>query len=102
MLNQTTNYEDVFQDDNAVVYFTATWCQPCKALKPQYARASVIDTTKNYYMFDVDKLDKQVLDKYKIMSVPQIFLMNKGEVIKSISSRVAEEIVNETGENNEE
>ena len=34
---------------NSVVYFTATWCQPCKLIKPQFARAGTIEALESNY-----------------------------------------------------
>jgi hypothetical protein len=37
------------------------------------------------------------MDYYNIKSIPQIFLMNKGEIIDRIESRTAESILEELG-----
>lgn len=95
MLRLDDKYEDILSDDDAVVYFTAAWCGPCKQLKPQYARAATIDNSRNYYIFDVDTLDKDILAKYNIMSIPQVFVMNKGEIVRPILNRTADQILEE-------
>ncbi len=101
MLKITNNFNEINKDENAVVYFTAEWCAPCKQLKPQYAKVSVIDGNSNYYMVDVDEVGAAVLEKYNLKSIPQIFVMNKGEIIKSITGRTSSEILLELGKNNE-
>lgn len=91
-----TNEVDQFKvEDECVVYFTAEWCGPCKQLKPQYGKASVMNNELDYYMVDVDKIDQNVLEYYGIQSIPQVFLMKNGEIIKTIKSRTAETIVEE-------
>jgi len=82
-------------DGKSVVYFTATWCQPCKLIKPQFARAGTIDKKNNYYIVDVDNLDKEYLDKYNIMSVPQILVLDFGQEVKKIEGRTSETILEE-------
>lgn len=79
----------------SVVYFTAAWCQPCKQLKPLYARAGTLDQDNNYFVVDVDNIDSEYLKKYNIMSVPQIFVMSDGEILHKIEGRTTEAIMEE-------
>ena len=92
--------EEIIDQDNAVVYFSAEWCGPCKQLKPQYAKAAVIDKDTTYYLVDVDKIDSQYLTQYGIQSIPQIFEMNKGIINKKITGKTSDEILTEMGKNN--
>lgn len=56
------------------LYFTATWCGPCKALGPTMMRvAETVPVTK----VDVDQ-DREKAVQYGIRSVPTVVLM-KGE-----------------------
>ena len=95
MLNITNDVKEFQAEDECVVYFTAEWCGPCKQLKPQYARLSVLDPNTSYYMVDVDKLGMEELQKYGIQSIPQVFVMQKGEITRTINSRTAESILEE-------
>lgn len=98
MLKITNDVNEFQDEDKCVVYFTAEWCNPCKQLKPQYGRAAVMNPELNYYLVDVDHVGKEALSFYEIKSVPQVFLMNKGEIIKKIESKTAEEIIREIKE----
>ena len=89
--------EEIINQENAVVAFTASWCQPCKALKPQFAKAAVIDKDTPYYVVDVDKIGSEYLNQYSIQSIPQIFEMNKGLINKKINGKTSSEILNEMG-----
>jgi thioredoxin 1 len=97
-LLKITNDVSEFQAENeCVVYFTATWCNPCKQLKPHYGRVSVIDPETNYYLVDVDSIDQNVLKSYNVLSIPQIFVMEKGKITNTILSRKTEDILEELG-----
>ena len=89
--------EEIVKQDNAIVYFTAAWCSPCKQLKPHYARVAVIDADTSYYMVDVDQIKSEYLNEYSIQSIPQIFEMNKGKIVKKIMGRTSEDILSELG-----
>lgn len=97
MLKLTNNVQDFIDEDECVVYFTAEWCNPCKQLKPHYGKVSVMDPDTNYYLVDVDKIPMESVQYYGIKSIPQIFLMNKGEIVDRIESRTAEAILEELG-----
>jgi thioredoxin 1 len=95
LLKITNDVKEFQAEDKCVVYFTAEWCGPCKQLKPQYARLSVIDPENNYYMVDVDKVKMEELKKYGIQSIPQVFVMQKGEITKTIKSRTSDAMLEE-------
>ena len=97
MLKIIDDVKEFQAEDECVVYFTAAWCNPCKQLKPHYGKVSVIDPETNYYMVDVDKVSSEVVEHYNIKSIPQIFLMKKGEIVERIESRTAEAILEELG-----
>ena len=98
MLNITNDVKDFMDKDQAIVYFTAEWCQPCKQLKPQFAKSSVIDHEHEYYLVDVDKMDPDALKKYDLRSIPQVFIMDQGEIVKTIKGRTSQEILMEISE----
>jgi thioredoxin 1 len=93
MFKIVDNIEEVLNEESAVLYFTATWCQPCKQLKPIYAKAAVKDNNNNYYVVDVDSIDSEYLTEYNIKSVPTILKLNNGVIKKTITSRTEEEII---------
>jgi thioredoxin 1 len=105
MLRVTNDWDDVqaaHDREDVVVYFTADWCAPCRQLKPQYARASVIDADRNYFLVDIDKVQPYVLKDWNIQSVPQVILWEKDQLTDFtqtiVTSRKAQEIVDEVNE----
>jgi thiol:disulfide interchange protein len=95
MIKITNDMNEVIKEENAVAYFTADWCQPCKALKPQVAKAGTIDKKYVYFFIDVDKIDKDYLERYNIKSVPSILQMKYGEVERKITNKTSNEILEE-------
>ena len=48
MIDVTGEIEKALSLDKSVVYFTASWCNPCKQLKPIYAEAGMKDKLNKY------------------------------------------------------
>ena len=62
-----------------VLYFTATWCGPCKMFKPTVQQVSnELGVGINY--IDVDQ-QRDMAMKYNVSSVPTIIVENGGSVI---------------------
>jgi len=65
-----------------VFYFTADWCGPCKKVRP-----IVEELTRDGYSFqiiDVD-IEKELVKKFEITSVPTFILFKNEKSIKRIS-----------------
>jgi thioredoxin 1 len=95
MINLDNDIELMQASENAVAYFTAEWCQPCKQLKPQIAKIALSDNNMTYFVLDVDKIDSKYLEEYNIKSVPRVFKMNQGKIEKEIKSRTSSDIIEE-------
>ena len=57
-----------------ILYFTASWCQPCRQLGP------IMESVKgqvNYSKLDVD-VEQDLAVKYKVRSVPTLVLVENG------------------------
>ncbi len=69
---------------NSLVYidFYATWCGPCKQLKPRFDKWAKTSKGKHKFLkVNVDKLPR-VSEKYKIRSMPTMIVLDeKGKVI---------------------
>lgn len=98
MIKITNDMDEVVLSNNAVAYFTAIWCQPCKQLKPIYAKAGMQDQMNDYFVIDVDSIDKEYLDLYNIKSVPTIFKLKRGAIKKVITARNTEDIIKQVNE----
>jgi len=57
-----------------ILYFTASWCQPCRMLGP------IMESVKgqvNYSKLDIDA-EQDLAIKYKVRSVPTLVLVENG------------------------
>jgi thiol-disulfide isomerase/thioredoxin len=98
MLKITDNMQEVIETEKAVAYFTATWCQPCKQLKPLYAKAGMADEINTYFVIDIESIDKEFLDLYNIKSVPTVYKMENGAIKAKITARTTEDIIKQVNE----
>ena len=58
-----------------ILYFTATWCPPCKAIAPIFETLSKKHPDLSFVKIDVDSLT-ETAQKYQIRSVPTFIFMN--------------------------
>jgi len=73
-----------------VYKFSATWCQPCKALTQRLA-------AKGYTLpeFDIDNPDnKPLMEKFGIRSVPNVIVENGAIVQTFVGANVSQELLN--------
>ena len=71
-----------------ILYFTATWCGPCKVLKPKIqAMQSQLPIT----ILDVDT-NAEVVGKYSIRNVPTIIVTNGStEIGRLVGNNITQE-----------
>jgi len=62
-----------------ILYFTATWCGPCKTFKP-IVQQVMSETGTNVQFIDVDQ-DKMAIVTYQVTSVPTIMMVNDNGII---------------------
>lgn len=69
--------------------FSATWCQPCKALTQRLAMKDI-----SLSEYDIDNSDNKVLmEKYNIRSVPTVVVDNDGVVQVFVGATVTPELL---------
>merc|ERR1711916_22820 len=56
-------------DKTVVIYFTATWCGPCKHISPVYESLSKKYFNFSFLKVDVDK-NKDIAQKFGVSSMP--------------------------------
>ena len=58
-----------------ILYFTSTWCQPCKQLSPLM---ELLSSRVNYKKVDVDQ-NQDLSRKYGVRNIPTLILLENGE-----------------------
>ena len=76
-------WSEVEAQDVAVVDFNATWCGPCKMMAPVLEELSAdYDGKVAFYAIDVDE-NPDLAQKFSVMSIPNLVLLKKGELVDS-------------------
>jgi thioredoxin len=80
--------------ESMVVDYYASWCGPCRVLKPIYEAVSKEDTNTNYYTFNIDS-DIEFTKTLGIRGVPTIKAYKLGDEVFSKSGVLQrEELLN--------
>lgn len=76
---------DVLRSDLPVlVDFTATWCPPCKMIKPVLAQLAEEEAGRlKIVQLDVDT-NPQTQAAYGVLSMPTLMLFRNGEPVRSV------------------
>lgn len=74
-----------------VLYFTATWCGPCKGFKKTWEAVSNSDLREKmtFQMVDVDK-EPELATQHNIRAVPTMVLLEGDKEVKRISGAMPE------------
>jgi thioredoxin 1 len=76
------------RDEMKLLRFTASWCQPCKALAKNLEKANLNIPIE---VIDIDENDQKAIE-YSIRSVPTLVLIDDGNEKRMIGVKTAEEI----------
>ena len=77
---------------NTILYFTATWCGPCRSLAP---RMEKLKGQINYRKIDIDQ-NREMAMKYGVRSVPSLVLVNQNgeELRRLVGVKPDDQIIN--------
>lgn len=78
------DFDEIINNESlTVIDFSATWCMPCRMLKPILERVAEKFDDVMFYNLDVDE-NEDVAKRYRIFSVPTLVCFKKGNMIDSI------------------
>eukprot|EP01040_Poterioochromonas_malhamensis_P003344 gene3344-3568_t len=81
---EDSKLEEAMKPGNKVLYFTATWCPPCRAIKPVYEKLSNEFEDIQFLKIDIDQNDQAAI-AYKITSVPTFVFMADNKTVTQFS-----------------
>lgn len=87
--------EKIKNGEKVIVELYATWCGPCKILKPIFEKvANQNNSEVQMYTMDVDS-NKEVASSLGIRSVPTIMSFNSGKSVDTNIGLIQESQINE-------
>lgn len=87
--------EKINKGEKVIVELYATWCGPCKILKPIFERVANTNTTEvQMYTMDVDA-NKEIAASLGIRSVPTIKSFNMGKPVDTKVGLLQESQIND-------
>ena len=63
-----------------VIKFEASWCAPCKVMKPVFDKVMAETNAVEFETVDIDKEADKAIDM-NVMSVPTVILVKSGKVV---------------------
>lgn len=78
--------EDYLDEQVAIIFFSASWCQPCKNMKLVFQKAveNMPDSEVNFGIVDIAQ-SPNLAQQYGIKSVPSIAIFKASELVKIIA-----------------
>jgi thioredoxin 1 len=67
-----------------ILYFTASWCPPCRFIGPKFEAAAANFPTISFVKIDIDQFDSMAI-RYRIQSVPTFVFANGSKTTDSFS-----------------
>ena len=64
----------------SVLYFTASWCGPCKKVYPNLCKINNEVNKIEIFKVDIDK-NEEISNKFNIKSVPTFILFKNGNIV---------------------
>lgn len=94
ILNNETFNNAVNKCDLCVVDFSASWCGPCRMLKPILEDVETLLPDVKFFNVDVDEADDVARD-FRIFSIPTLLILKNGQVVDTmVGAGTHDDIIN--------
>ena len=78
------NFDDIINgEDMTLIDFSATWCMPCRMLKPILERVEDKFDDVYFYNLDIDE-SEEIAKRYRVFSVPTLVCFRAGKKLDSM------------------
>ncbi|MCQ2564545.1 MAG: thioredoxin [Clostridia bacterium] len=78
------NFDEIINNKSmTVVDFSATWCMPCRMLKPILEKVETQFKDVKFYSLDIDE-SEDIAKRYRIFSVPSVLCFKDGKKVDAM------------------
>ena len=93
-IENTEQFEKEVMNESGIVFvdFYATWCMPCRTMKPIIEEISKEHKEVKFVKIDIDK-NEELAIKYNVMSIPTMLIIKNGEVTKTFIGLTSKESI---------
>ena len=78
------SFDDIINgEDMTLIDFSATWCMPCRMLKPILERVEDKFDDVYFYNLDIDE-SEEIAKRYRVFSVPTLVCFRAGKKLDSM------------------
>lgn len=90
-----SKYLDTVQNNPTLVYFSASWCNPCRRIAPVYENLKKdAPSSVRFFKIDVDQCD-DIAAKEGITAMPTFLFYCRGNIISTLQGANPTELKNQ-------